>query len=76
MWISKLLDVLKSHELGLQSKQYHWKSISTSEASQQIVDCKKNEDKIYDEVVKERLQTYITVRTFCVDIKKAATQQY
>ena len=62
MCIVKLLDILKSHELGLENKQYrHIKNFVTrklfpQDAWQQIVDCEKNEDKIYDQMIKERLQ--------------------
>ena len=51
MCIVKLLDILKSHELGLENKQYrHVKNFVTrklfpQDAWQQIVDCEKNEDK-------------------------------
>ena len=65
--VLKLLDVLKSYELGLESKQYHHiKSFFTGkvfpqETSQQVVYCEKNGDKIYDEMIKERLQPDCTV---------------
>ena len=68
--ILKLLDVLKSHELNLENKPYHHiKNLATGkvfpqEASQQIVDCEKNCDKIYDEMIKERLQRDSTVGIF------------
>ena len=62
MCIVKLLDILKSHELGLENKQYHHiknfvtRKLFPQDAWQQIVDCEKNEDKIYDQMIKERLQ--------------------
>ena len=46
--ILKLLDVLKSHQLGLENKQYHHikkfvtGEVFPQEASQQIVDCEKD----------------------------------
>ena len=50
--ILKLLDVLKSHQLGLGNKQYHHikkfvtGEVFPQEASQQIVDCEKDGSKI------------------------------
>ena len=48
----KLIDVLKSHHLGLENKQCHHirnfvtGEVFSKEASQQIVDCEKKGDKI------------------------------
>ena len=62
MCIVKLLDILKSHELGLENKQYHHiknfvtRKLFPQDAWQQIIDWEKNEDKIYDQMIKERLQ--------------------
>ena len=70
MRILKLLDVLKSHKPGLENKQYHHiKNFLTGKvfpqkASQQIVDCEKNEDKIYNEMIKKRLQPDNAVGSF------------
>ena len=50
--ILKLLDVLKSHQLGLGNKQYHHINkfvtgeVFPQKASQQIVDCEKDGSKI------------------------------
>ena len=70
LWILKLLDVLKSHKLGLKNKQYHHiKNFFTGKVfphkpSQQIVGSEKYGDKSYREIIKERLQTDITARIF------------
>ena len=72
MRILKLLDVLKSHKLGLENKQYHpIKNVVTGkvfpqEASQQIADCEKNGDEIYDDMIKERLQPHSTIGIFAL----------
>ena len=71
----RVLDVLTSHKLGLENKQYdHIKNFVTGkvfsqEAPQQIVDCEKNGDKIYDEIIQERLQPD-TVGIFTQTVKK------
>ena len=63
----KLVDVLKLLELGLENKQYHHMKnfapgkVFPQEVSQQIVDCKKNGDKIYNAMIKEQLQHDSTV---------------
>ena len=50
--ILKLLDVLKSHQLGLGNEQYHHikksvtREVFPQEPSQQIVDCEKDGSKI------------------------------
>ena len=57
--ILRLLDVLKLHGLVLENNHYHHiKNFFTGEvflqgASQQILYCKKNGDKIYNEMIKE-----------------------
>ena len=68
MWILKLLDVLKLHELGLENKQNHRiKNFVTGKVfptSQRIVVCEKNGDKSYDKMRKKRLQPDSTIGVF------------
>ena len=59
MRILRLIEVLKLHGLGLENKHYHHiKNFLAGEvflqgASQQNLYCKKNGDKIYNEMIKE-----------------------
>ena len=66
--ILKLLDALKSHQLGLENKQYHH--------IKKIRHCEKDGSQIQDQMIKERFQIDITVANFCAGSKKAATQLY
>ena len=72
MPILKVLDLLKSHELGLENKQYHHsknfatRKVFPQEASQQIVDYEKNGNKIYHKMIKKRLQPDSTAEIFAL----------
>lgn len=67
-----IIDLLKSHKLGLENKQYHHiknfvtRNVFPQEASLQIVDYEKNGKKIYHAMIKKRLQPDSTAEIFAL----------